>query len=308
MQFQLRQALKQEIAELKAGKGQIVQSTSPIASMPEGSKEELIQKLQEYQKFMAEYIIKAQEQKLAAVRAAEQATAKKYEEKLLLLGGAAPGATAATAAPPAIASQTPKTYADRNAKISAAAKAGKSRWGDAEIQRVASSVNGAAAAPPVTATVAPAAPAPSAASAAASPLVAVPVPPEVEAADHGLRADGGVGGPSLAERVALGAGSGAANGAVKPAAAASSAATSLYDKRNAMVSAAGKAGKSRWGEEEVRKSIELAGNALPGAAPAVAVVAKMEVEAADHGLRADGGVGGPSLAERVNLGAQLLGK
>jgi len=33
-----------------------------------------------------------------------------------------------------------------------------------------------------------------------------------------------------------------------------------------------------------------------------------EIEAADHGLQADGGVGGPSLAERVNLGAELLGQ
>lgn len=242
---------------------------------------------------MAEYIIKSQEQKLAAVRAAEQATAKKYEEKLLLLGAAAP-----PSAPPAIAAQTPKVYADRNAKISAAAKAGKSRWGDAEIQRVAG-FNGAAA-PPAAASVAPAAPA-----AAPAAAIGAPVPPEVEAADHGLRADGGVGGPSLAERIALGAGS----GAVAPAAAAavSSPSMSLYDKRNAMVSAAGKAGKSRWGEEEVQKSIELAGNALPGGSPRVAVMASPEIEAADHGLRADGGVGGPSLAERVNLGAQLLG-
>ena len=76
-----------------------------------------------------------------------------------------------------------------------------------------------------------------------------------------------------------------------------------------MVSAAGKAGKSRWGEAEVQKSIELAGNALPWASPSVVVVAPTpEVEAADHGLRADGGVSGPSLAERVNLGAQLLGQ
>jgi hypothetical protein len=75
-----------------------------------------------------------------------------------------------------------------------------------------------------------------------------------------------------------------------------------------MVSAAGKAGKSRWGEQEVQKSIQLAGNALPSAAPKVQIAASAEVEAADHGLRADGGVGGPSLAERVNLGASLLGK
>ena len=60
----LKQALREEIAALKAGKGQIVQSTSPIATMPEGSKEELLAKLQQYQKFMADYIVKAQEQKM----------------------------------------------------------------------------------------------------------------------------------------------------------------------------------------------------------------------------------------------------
>ena len=37
-----------------------------------------------------------------------------------------------------------------------------------------------------------------------APVADIPVPPEVEAADHGLRNDGGVGGPSLAERVNLG--------------------------------------------------------------------------------------------------------
>ena len=88
-----------------------------MATMPEGSKEELLAKLQSYQKFMADYIVKAQEQKLAAVRAAEAATAKKYEEKLLLLGGAA----AAPAAPAIAAAATPTLFAERNAKISAAA-------------------------------------------------------------------------------------------------------------------------------------------------------------------------------------------
>lgn len=282
----LKQALREEIAALKAGKGQIVQSTSPIATMPEGSKEELLAKLQQYQKFMADYIVKAQEQKLLAVRAAEAATAKKYEEKLLLLGGAA----AAPAAPAIAASATPTLFAERNAKISAAAKAGKSRWGDAEVQRAAAGV----AAPPVPSPTAPAVP-------AAAAAVVAPAAEVVEAADHGLRADGGVGGPSLAERLSSGA-----NGAIAPVSSAAS--TSLYDKRNAKVSAAGKAGKSRWGEAEVQKSIQLAGNALPSAAPKVDIVASPEVEAADHGLRADGGVGGPSLAERVNLGASLLGK
>jgi hypothetical protein len=77
----------------------------------------------------------------------------------------------------------------------------------------------------------------------------------------------------------------------------------LYHQRNSKVTAAAAMGKSRWGPMEVQKTQELASLSLPtgnvmATAPAVA--------AADHGLRADGGVGGPSLAERVNLGAKLL--
>ena len=62
---------------------------------------------------------------------------------------------------------------------------------------------------------------------------------------------------------------------------------------------------------ENERAASLSSNALPSGAPtaaaAVAVAVPPEVEAADHGLRADGGVGGPSLAQRVNLGASLLG-
>lgn len=230
---------------------------------------------------MADYIIKAQEAKLAAVRAAEVATSKKYEEKLLLLGGATPPPAPAPAAlPPAAAA--PKLFTDRNAHVVAAAKAGKSRWGDEEVAK-AGGVSTAAAPP------APAKPPPPAAYPASTP-------PEVVAADHGLSADGGVGGPSLAERIAQGTSISFANLSTV-------ASSPLYDKRNAMVAAAGVAGKSRWGDAEIGRATELAGNAIASGADVIA-----EVEAADHGLRADGGVGGPSLSERVNLGALLLNK
>ena len=116
------------------------------------------------------------------------------------------------------------------------------------------------------------------------------------AADHGLSADGGVGGPSLAERIAQGT-------SISFADLATVASSPIYDKRNAMVAAAGVAGKSRWGDAEIGRATELAGNAIASGADVIA-----EVEAADHGLRADGGVGGPSLSERVNLGALLLNK
>ena len=57
---------------------------------------------------------------------------------------------------------------------------------------------------------------------------------------------------------------------------------------------------------EENKAIEMASNALPAAANGHIVTVTPEIAAADHGLQSDGGVGGPSLADRVNLGAQLL--
>jgi hypothetical protein len=320
------------------------------------SQEQMATKLLSYQQFMAKYIVEAQQEKMKAVQAAELALKNKYEEKLKLLGAGA----SAPAAPVLAAPNETSLFDERNAKVAAAAKAGKSRWGDAENARAAqsavgvpsisataaaepinglSAVNGAALASDnalfnkrnsmvaaagkagksrwgsmevqkatqLTAAL-PYAPA-SAAPVSAAPVVNVPVPPEVEAADHGLRNDGGVSGPSLAQRINMGAqllGGSAAPAA--PAPAASTSAHSLYDKRNARIAAAGKAGKSRWGAMETKKAGDMAmalpaSNGTPTPAPASA-----EVVAADHGLRNDGGVGGPSLADRVNLGASLLGQ
>lgn len=194
----------------------------------------------------------------------------------------------------------------RNKKIAAAGIAGKSRWGDAEVEKASTeSLKPSLSSAPSTSPL----PAP-------APAPVVVVSPEIEAADHGLRNDGGVGGPSLAERVNLGqqlfTGSDAAATA-PPAPIVKDSPPSVYELRNARIARAAAAGKSRWGGEESSKATTLtaASKAISSsesaAFSAVAkkpeIVSTPEIEAADHGLRNDGGVGGPSLAERVNLGS-----
>jgi len=375
--------LKSEVTELKTElatvprESAVVVSSGPPSTGADLSKlttEELRAKLVQYQEFMAKYIVQAQQQKMKAVRAAELATAAKYEAKIKFLLAASEGsdASAAPAAPaaPAASSADTKLYDTRSANVAAAAKAGKSRWGDKEVAKVkitpdsldvkptedkvngkANGVAAATAPAPISLPgsglfeernkrVAAAAAAgksrwgdaesqkaaaeaskqptlESAPKAPPAPKIAVTMSPEVEAADHGLRNDGGVGGPSLAERVNLGQQlftGGAAQPAVAAApVAAVSLVTSTYHLRNARVAASAAAGKSRWGSMENAKATTLAAsaNSLNGAAAtAVAtkpsIVSSPEIEAADHGLRNDGGVGGPSLAERVNLGSGLL--
>ena len=339
--------------DMKSGGGAL--TVPPSMDIGDMTKEEMAQKLISYQQFMAKYIVEAQQQKAKAVTAAEAAVKQKYEDKLLLAGSSEP--PAAKAVQISQGGET-KLYQDRSEKVSAAAKAGKSRWGDMENQRAATAASGnsstekangiqvqSSSVPPVldrslfdkrnvmvaaagkagksrwgekeiekatnqatalpSASAAPTVPQPVAAAAA-------PVPPEVAEADHGLRNDGGVGGPSLAERVNLGSQLfGATSVPATPVpAVAVAAGPSLFDKRNVMVAAAGKAGKSRWGDMEIQKAqthvTALPSAGSPAAAVSVAAV-PLEVQEADHGLRADGGVGGPSLAQRVNLGASLLG-
>jgi len=260
------------------------------ASGPAGSTstEELTKKIESYQKFIAEYIVKAQQDKAAAVKEAEAAIAKKYEDKLNAFMLPEASASSSTASASTNVNVESKLYQERNANIAAAAKAGKSRWGDMEVAR-------AGASPPPSKLI--------------SAIPAIPVAAgdaRVVEADHGLRADGGVGGLTLAQRVA----SGSAAAAVE--AEAVSASNPNFEKRNAFIAAAAKAGKqSRWGSFEENRAIAYVSNALPPRSSSssdkkIVVVVLPEVQAADHGLRADGGVGGPSLAERVNLGARLL--
>lgn len=274
------ETLKEEMASMKSGSGggELVQAQPP-APIVDGSIEDLSSKLLAYQNFMAEYIVKAQEDKSRAVKEAEASVAKKYEDKLnaLMLPEAATSASVTTK------SEESKLYEDRNGNIAAAAKAGKSRWGNKELQKVAGiTVESTMTSP------------------AAPPEITASQEETIAAADHGLRADGGVGGLTLAERIVSGAEANSNGVAV-------SSSSPVYDLRNAHISEAAKAGKqSRWGTMEENKAIEMASNALPAAANGHTVTVTPEIDAADHGLRADGGVGGPSLAERVNLGAQLL--
>ncbi|KAG7360757.1 hypothetical protein IV203_035856 [Nitzschia inconspicua] len=198
-------------------------------------------------------------------------------------------------------------YYHRNQMVAKAGAAGKSRWGDAEVEKAtkeAAKVPSLASFSSVSASASSPDSAPSTTTPTAPKVV---ITPEIEAADHGLRSDGGVGGPSLAERVNLGERLFASNGDTNAPALNGSISPSLYDSRNARVAAAAAAGKSRWGTMENLKATNLSSNALSGAAAsAVAVAVPPAVEAADHGMRADGGVGGPTLAQRVNLGADLL--
>merc|ERR1711957_532980 len=162
----------------------------------------------------------------------------------------------------------------------------------------------------------------------AAPVVSnEPVPAEVIAADHGLRADGGVGGLSLAGRVSKVAHAQTANGQSEPVQSNKETSISVDDprvkvylERNRVIADAAKAGAhNRWGSREEKLATDYVSLSLTGATGTSKVEAPVltapvvsnepvpdEVIAADHGLRADGGVGGPSLADRVNLGAQLL--
>lgn len=274
-------------------------STSVVLSTPaSGDVEVLSNRLVAYQKFMAEYMINAQEDKARAVKVAEIAVAKKYEEKLNAFmlnpatGSSDVDVAVDVAVADAVAVEVSTLYEERNAHIAASAKAGKSRWGDKEVEKA-----GAKAPPSKLIT-------PTAAIASSSATGVVP--DEVVAADHGLRADGGVGGLSLAERVMNGAAAPTSTDAVTDTDTVTTLSNPDYEKRNAKIAACAKAGaQSRWGIMEVEKAIEHSGKALP-AAKAANIVVLPEVEAADHGLRADGGVSGPSLSDRVNLGARLL--
>jgi hypothetical protein len=303
------QALKADIEALRAQKpagspSSALTSTAAAAStgdLMDLSKEDLVTKVTQYQAFMANYVVKAQNEKFKAVKAAEQAAAQKYG---LVLSGGASAAPATTGAP----SPEEISYAKRNAAVSAAAAAGKSRWGDLESQRAA---GGVAALEPTVAVAAAVAP-------ASARVVSAEVKAAVVAADHGLRADGGVGGLTLSERVNMGAK--AAGGKAAPnlaTAGANSPENISYVKRNAHIAAAAAAGKSRWGAMESQRvagcGVALKPNVAVAAAvaPAPARLVPAEVEAAvvaaDHGLRADGGVGGLTLSERVNMGAKAAG-
>mmetsp|Transcript_17599 Transcript_17599/g.26716 ORF Transcript_17599/g.26716 Transcript_17599/m.26716 type:complete len:302 (-) Transcript_17599:107-1012(-) len=221
-------ALKAEIESLK-GNGAAAKAGAPV-SLPTstaGSVDELNNQLVAYKEFIAKYIIEAHDAKVQAVRDAEAAITAKFEAKLLLSAGEE------VSAPPPVKGSS--VYEGRNEKVIASAAAGKSRWGDAEVQKITSNAGSSSRNVATDKDIAPVSPqmnslyekrniAVAAAAAAgksrwgpmetskAKSLVgalpegsqdapAIVITPEIEAADHGLKSDGSL---SLAERVNLG--------------------------------------------------------------------------------------------------------
>jgi hypothetical protein len=200
-------------------------------------------------------------------------------------------------------SSSSSLYTKRNAKVNAA-PAEKSRWGAAERHKIQNSASTIGAF--LTTTLPAGSSSSSSSSATAAPgLLFLDSSDVVAAADHGLRADGGVGGPTLTERLNLGAAL-VATAAAAPKSASDVGSSILYDMRNAKVTKA--QGKSRWGGAEIQKIQLLSSTGSNNAAAPATSTASLPADAAaavreaDHGLRADGGVGGPTLAERVAAG------
>ena len=267
--------LKQQIAELKsqptASSSAVVMVNGAdaiaVKALDDMNKEELMAKILQYQDFMRQYMIDAQEQKYRAVQEAQAAAQKKLSESLSLLGLAP--ATGSTGAASSVSSVTESPlYTARNVAVAKAAAEGRqSRWGPMEVQRASSGntiavtkVNGASSAASI-ATIMPVngASAPVMATTVPVTPVAVPVPPEVAEADHGLRSDGSVGGLTLAERIYFGsaatpAATTAATTTTSTVASANNPIEVLYQKRNIKVVQAAQAGKSnRWGAQEVER-------------------------------------------------------
>ena len=187
-------------------------------SVAPSSRNEADAKITTYQTFIANYIVKAQEEKFRAVKAAEAAVEKKYQERLLVLTAAA-GGDVSPAAPQISDSQF--LYFQRAQNLKGAAAVGKSRWGAAEIEKISKLNTGAITTKEIR----------QESSVSVAP-VTFPI-----------------GGLTLTDRLQLCAN----NVPAAPLSTASLAAAekSLYDKPNARVVES--ADKSRWGEAEISK-------------------------------------------------------
>lgn len=256
-----------EIDELKR---QLVRKETSIENIAIA---DLTTKLETYQQFLAKYIVKAQEDKARAVREAEITISKKYESKLKAF--MLPPTEGTGSLTTSSSTKMNPEYQIRSMKVKEAAAVGKSRWGPKEVERSSSistevfdDKNGE-------------------------------IQHEITPIAQGVSvSDGGENGLTVngvkvqnAEKVLT--------NAINP--------NLSYMARNDFIVRAKKSGKqSRWGSEEERKAIEFNSQYTLSDGKQTDQIMTPEVAAADHGLRADGGVGGPSLAERVNLGARLL--
>lgn len=251
------QALKDEIESIKAHQKDAIipEKVVPV----DGSVEDLATKLVAYQKFMADYVVRAQEQKLAAMKSVEAATIKKYEEKMLLLKKEA-SSIADTRKKESISSKkdSPSPPVKKPAETSEkkVAEAPKVEKPVAEIsekkvveapkvKKPAAEKSEKVVEPQKDKTTA-------VDSQKTVATILNDIPKEILDADHGLRSDGGVGGPTLTERVMLGASLGGNLNAVKE-----EVVDEVYMKRNKHVVKAGKAGKSRWGDREIARCADL---------------------------------------------------
>jgi hypothetical protein len=308
--------LRQELTLLKQqvpSSSALTLSSSPSSSLALGtdleslSKEELIQKILQYQRFMADYVVKASQEKYNAVQATESLYKSKMSSLILAASAAAQSLSPPTS--PAVPSSN--------------------RWASAEMQRVASGnqigrmeVSGtrilSQQTQPLVTGVA------TMANGAMFGDSISAIPPEVVEADHGLRSNDNVGGPTLAERVLLGANAIPAQsstvniGAQLVAETAAAGSSLLYQQRTSKVIEAGMQG--RWSSAELHRlnsrlgilqgpssAASLTKTPHPMISSLVAAAERVEliVEEADHGMRADGGVAGPTLSERVLQGATL---
>mmetsp|Transcript_8369 Transcript_8369/g.18281 ORF Transcript_8369/g.18281 Transcript_8369/m.18281 type:complete len:253 (+) Transcript_8369:620-1378(+) len=247
----------------------------------------MAQKVREYQTFLSKYLVESSEAKFRAVKDAEARVTALYEAKIRTLTAAVDPASL-----PASDAASESLYDQRNAAVVAAAAADKTRWGEKEVAKAA----GGAAPASLEAAAAAASLASEQeawdARPESAPVTGVTLTEEqAERATHGLKGRGEVPGPTLAERVDQGA---AGNAMEKEE---EKGETEAYDARSRAVAEAGKAGKSRWGDMEVQKSSSYAKGMT---------LSEEQAEKATHGLVGRGEVGGPSLEERVNLGAEIL--
>eukprot|EP00592_Proboscia_alata_P003693 CAMPEP_0194379050 /NCGR_PEP_ID=MMETSP0174-20130528/37731_1 /TAXON_ID=216777 /ORGANISM="Proboscia alata, Strain PI-D3" /LENGTH=196 /DNA_ID=CAMNT_0039161497 /DNA_START=102 /DNA_END=692 /DNA_ORIENTATION=+ len=115
------QFLKDEIESLKTSQIDTVVSPQLTTFSEDGSMQDLTTKLAAYQKFMADYIVRAQEQKLLSVKLAEVALTNKYEEKLLsLVNKTSSAAAKASKTPIESASSSMENLSQENTNNSAA--------------------------------------------------------------------------------------------------------------------------------------------------------------------------------------------
>jgi hypothetical protein len=284
--------LKQQIAALKESSTETTPSSSMlmvngsdnVKSLEEMSKEELVNKITQYQNFMRQYMIDAQEQKYHAVKAAEEAARKKLAESMTLLGLSATTETTTTAS-------LPPLFAARNAAVSKAAAAGKSRWGPLEVQRASSAVSF------TTTNLAPAS--------SSTPLYAARNAAVTKAAAAGQSRWG-----SAEVQRAAGLSNGAANlNTAAPTTMSVNGGSAPVLKRATPTPTTSIPVPPEVAEADhgLRSDGSIGGLSLAErvyfGAGAASVPTPPEVQAADHGWRSDGSIDGPTLAERVFYGA-----